>query len=650
MRTSIATVCLSGTLEEKLHACAEAGFDGVEIFEQDLLVSPLSPEEVRALADRLGLTLDLYQPFRDFDGVAEDVLVENLRRAEAKFQVMNRLGIDTILVCSNVATATIDDDEVMASQLRRLGDLAARYGVRIAYEALAWGRFVNTYGRAWRIVQLADHPHVGTCLDSFHILSRGDDPSGIEDIDPEKIFFVQLADAPVLSMDILSWSRHYRVFPGQGGFDLAAFLVHLVRSGYTGPVSLEIFNDVFRQSNVQRTAVDALRSLQWLQNRSGHRIANALAAGAAPLPEPHMELTQLPVVEPPSGIDFVELRTDEPDAVAEVLSQLGFAFRGQHRRKAVQLWTQGAARVVINGQRARATEPSISALAFQVADARTGYERALELKARPVARHNTADEEELHAVRAPDGTEVFFAAAGTEPAWTREFGPGAIPPSGASSTGPSPTGTAAQAAPGTEGTASGVVPGELIESVDHVNLAQPWQAFDEAVLFYESVLRLTTRPGTEVPSPAGLIRSQVVRTGDGAVRLALNLVPHALDADGTARSYPEHVGFATRDIVAVAERAKAAGMDFLPVPANYYEDLAARFRIPEEELGLLRRLGLLYDEDDDGAFLHFYTETIGQVFFEVVERRGGYDGYGAPNAPVRLAAQFERSRRGGERT
>jgi 4-hydroxyphenylpyruvate dioxygenase len=65
MRTSIATVCLSGTLEEKMHAAAAAGFDGIEVFEQDLVVSPSSPEQIRELAGQLGLSLDLYQPFRD---------------------------------------------------------------------------------------------------------------------------------------------------------------------------------------------------------------------------------------------------------------------------------------------------------------------------------------------------------------------------------------------------------------------------------------------------------------------------------------------------------------------------------------------------------------------------------------------------------
>ena len=220
MRTSIATVCLSGTLTEKLHAAAEAGFDGVEIFEPDLVASPASPEEIVALADRLGLSLDLYQPFRDAEGVTEEEFERVLRRARAKFVLMQRLGIDTMLVCSNVGTATIDDDAVSAGQLRRLGEAAAEHGVRIAFEALAWGRYVDDYRRAWRIVELADHDAVGVCLDSFHILSRGHDPAAIEEIPGRKVFFLQLADAPALTMDVLSWSRHHRLFPGEGAFDL----------------------------------------------------------------------------------------------------------------------------------------------------------------------------------------------------------------------------------------------------------------------------------------------------------------------------------------------------------------------------------------------------------------------------------------------
>ena len=112
-----------------------------------------------ALAGRLGLTLDLYQPFRDAEGVDRGGRSATCSAGRGRSSpLMQRLGIDTMLVCSNVGTATVDDDEVSAAQLRRLGEEAAAYGVRLAYEALAWGRFVDDYRRAWRIVELADHP------------------------------------------------------------------------------------------------------------------------------------------------------------------------------------------------------------------------------------------------------------------------------------------------------------------------------------------------------------------------------------------------------------------------------------------------------------------------------------------------------------
>lgn len=602
MRTSIATVCLSGTLEDKLRACAAAGFDGVEIFEQDLVVSPSTPEQIRDLAQELGLTLDLYQPFRDFEGVEEDVLADNLRRAEAKFRLMNRLGIDTMLVCSNVATATIDDDAVAAAQLRRMGETAARYGVRLAYEALAWGRYVSDFEHAWRIVELADHPNVGTCLDSFHILSRRWNPEAIEKIPAEKIFFVQLADAPELSMDVLSWSRHYRVFPGEGAFDLVTFMGHLVRSGYNGPVSLEIFNDVFRQAAEERTAVDAMRSLIRLAEQTSIHLQETGAGETA------MELSTLPGVGEPLGFNFAEVKAGDPETIRTLLYQLGFTCQGTHRSKAVELWTQNGARVIINSQNARGLEPGISAIGLDVPDALAAASRALQLKATAVPRRSQANEEVLQAVAAPDGTEIFLCEAESGgPGWIREFGSGAPVPAA----GP-------------------------ITAVDHVNLSQPWQHFDEAVLFYESTLGLTPRPSVEVPSPMGLVRSQVMRSSDGAVRMALNIAPTVFDGSG----YPQHVAFACSDLVALARTAVARGLQFLPVPGNYYEDLDARFGLDPEFLTVLKDLNLLYDRDADGEFLHFYTSTVGNVFFEVVERRPSYEGYGAPNAPVRLAAQY----------
>ena len=172
LRRSVATVCLSGTLEDKLAAAAAAGFDGVEIFENDLVTSSSSPADVARRAADLGLAIDLYQPFRDFEAVPDAVFRDNLRRAERKFDVMEQLGADTILVCSSVAPDAVDDDALAAGQLTELAERASARGLRIAYEALAWGRHVSTWDHSWQIVQRAAHPALGVCLDSFHILSR----------------------------------------------------------------------------------------------------------------------------------------------------------------------------------------------------------------------------------------------------------------------------------------------------------------------------------------------------------------------------------------------------------------------------------------------------------------------------------------------
>ena len=65
-------------------------------------------------------------------------------------------------------------------------------------------------------------------------------------------------------MDVLQWSRHHRCFPGQGGFDLDGFVPPVLAAGYAGPLSLEVFNDVFRATDPERTALDAMRSLRAL--------------------------------------------------------------------------------------------------------------------------------------------------------------------------------------------------------------------------------------------------------------------------------------------------------------------------------------------------------------------------------------------------
>ena len=323
---AIATVCLSGTLEDKIAAAAAAGFDGIEVFEPDLVASPWSPAELAARCADLGLSIDLYQPFRDLDSTDPGRFARNLRRAERKFDVMTALGVDTVLVCSSVAPDAVDDPDQLAEQLATAAAHAGERGLRIAYEALAWGRHVSTWERSWDAVRRADSPALGLCLDSFHVLSRGGDPAGFADVPGERLFFLQLADAPRLAMDVLQWSRHHRLFPGQGAFDLPRFVEHVFATGYAGPLSLEVFNDVYRQAAPARTAVDAMRSLQWLEE------ALALSCPDAGLPLP-------PTAPALSGWSFTELGVDGGSGprATEIFAALGFTHTGQHRSKPVQL-------------------------------------------------------------------------------------------------------------------------------------------------------------------------------------------------------------------------------------------------------------------------------------------------------------------------
>jgi 4-hydroxyphenylpyruvate dioxygenase len=603
-KLSIATVCLSGTLEDKLIAAAAAAFDGVEIVEADLLAAPWSPREVRRRCTDLGLTIDLYQPFHDFEAVPPDVLAANLRRAERKFDVLEQLGTDTMLVASTLSPDAVDDDDLATEHLHLLATRAAARGLRIAYEAVAWGRFVSTYEHAWRIVRRAAHPALGLCLDSFHVLARGGDLAGVRIIPGDKVFALQLADAPRLTMDTAQWSRHHRLFPGQGSLPVADLVAAVLAIGYAGPLALEVSNDVFRQADPRRSAIDAMRSLVAL------REAVRLVA------------PDLPAAPALNGHAFTELAVDDVSGpvFGRTLTAFGFTHVGQHRSKPVQLWQQGGARVLLNRTPRAAATPgtaAVSALAVESRDPAASATRAERLLAPIVPRRRQPGEADLASVAAPDGTTVFFCrTGGQDNDWLTDF---------------APTGTAA----GTAG---------LLADIDHVSLTEPFDDFDQATLFYRTVLGLEPQPAMELAAPFGLIRSRAVTDRDHRVRVTLNAALFRRGEWAPAVPEPQHIAFASTDVIASARALRALGAPLLEIPGNYYDDLDARLDLPPDLLATMRELSVLYDRDSRGEYLHVCTEILGsRVFFEVVQRIDGYAGYGAAaTAPIRMAAQRRR--------
>jgi len=607
---SIATVSLSGTLPEKLEAAAAIGFDGVEIFENDLLTFDGSPAEIRALAHNLGLEITCFQPFRDFEAMPDPQRSRNFDRAERKFDVMQALGTDLLLVCSNVSPAVLDDDARAAADMAELGERAQRRGLRVGYEALAWGRHVNRWRHAWQIVQAANHPALGLIVDSFHTLAAGDDPAGIAEVPSEKLFFVQLADAPNLSMDVLSWSRHFRNFPGQGQLPVAEFVRTVLAAGYRGPLSLEIFNDEFRAAPARLIARDGLRSLLLVEAEAG--------------------LTALPPSPRFDGVEFLEFAVDEETGrrLGEMLRGLGFHYAGRHRSKSVDLFRQGRANLVLNSEQDSAAYehfqlhgPSVCAMALRVDDAARAVARAQALLSPKWQERVGEGERRIPALRAPDGSLIYLVQpdASGRSIYEDDFRlfPEAPPPT-------------------------------AVDGIDHVAQALPAGRMDNFVLFYRAVFGFVPEQLWEIADPYGLVRSRSMVSPNRSVRLPLNISESRETATGRfvttyAGAGVHHVALHTSDIAQTLEQLRARGARTLPIPANYYEDIAARWGLDDDRLRELQRQNLLYDRDESGEYLHAYTDPFDdRFFFEFVQRIGGYQQYGAVNAAVRMAAQAQR--------
>jgi 4-hydroxyphenylpyruvate dioxygenase len=615
MLKSIATVCLSGSLRDKIAAIADAGFEGVEIFENDLVVSDLSPRDVRAMIADGGLVCTCYQPFRDFEGWRGGARARAFDRARRKFALMNELGAELMLVCSNVSADADGDPARLAADFAELGDIAQAAGVRVGYEALAWGAHVFDHRQAWDVVRRADHPAIGLILDSFHSLARDIPIETLRDIPGDRVFLVQIADAPAIPMDLLYWSRHFRSFPGQGDFAVAAYVGEIVRQGYAGPLSLEIFNDRFRAWSARQIAPDGMRSLVYLEDQLARQPAIRAAAPIDP---------RLPDRPAPRGVTFIEFAASGDGAVelTDWFGRLGFSCVGRHRSKAVTRWRQGDINLIVNQEPqgfAHAHElthgASVCAFGIGVDSTEETMRRAVALRAKAFSQTTGPGELQIPSIRAVGGSLIYFTPGRCdERFWEVDFVP----------------------EPATDA-------GVGLTHIDHIQPSMPPEEFLSWQLYYTSLLATERTAPVDVVDPSGLVQSEAIESGDGAFRVTLNgAAGQTLSSRFLQRYFGagvQHVAFVTEDIVASVAALRDRGVEFLSLPDNYYENLAAQFGLDDAFLDRLRTNGILYDRDVEGEYLQAYTRSFERRFFvELVERRG-YRGYGAANAPARLAAQ-----------
>ncbi|MET0999935.1 MAG: hypothetical protein ABWX73_14560, partial [Marmoricola sp.] len=363
------------------------------------------------------------------------------------------------------------------------------------------------------------------------------------------------------------------------------------------------FSDVVRETEPFATAQEAMRSLLFLEDQVasvGPRIEQGVVH-AAPPAAARTDFAFLEIAEPASD-----------QTTRGVLEALGFTPAGRHRSKPVTWWRNGDAHVVVNsGRHPDATAvPRATALGLMAPPVAAVADRAAALLWPEVNTSRGADEAMLPGITSPSGLHVFISdTPGHQDHWQRDFEP--------------------------------VVQhrtDDVWAGLDHVALSVSPYELNEEMAFFRTLFGLAPGPPEEFMEPRGRLLSRALRPTVGDLRVVLNVTE--APAQVAQPSGVTQAAFRCHDVAAVVTDLRSRGVPMMPVPENYYVDLDARFGLDPDLLDHLRGHQLMYDRVGGGELLHAYTRPLATHFYvEVLERRGGYDGYGSANTFVRLAAQ-----------
>lgn len=264
------TISLAGPLPAKLKAIREAGFSQVMLSARDLVGHAEGVEAAIAAVRESGLRVTGFQVLRDFEGLSGQLHEYKVDIAKSMLELCAAVGAKVLLVCSSTSAHASADRDAIARDLRKLAMLAIPHGIRVAYEALSWGRSIEEFPAAWDVVMRADMPNLGLGLDSFHMFATKTSLDELQWLDPERIFLVQLADfmwQEIRSVEErIATARHFRVFPGEGAHSdqVAELVSRLHAQGYRGDYSFEVFNDDYQQIPLPDVARRARRAADWL--------------------------------------------------------------------------------------------------------------------------------------------------------------------------------------------------------------------------------------------------------------------------------------------------------------------------------------------------------------------------------------------------
>jgi len=289
-------------LVPKLDAAAANGFEGIEVFYEDLeylareqssIPSSETPsaeaqiaaaQTIKKLCDERSLTIIGLQPFLHYEGLVDrKEHAGRIEKLKLWFKIVKALGTDIIQIPGNFLPKEqiTGDLDIVVKDLQEVADMGQQQTpiVKFAYENLCWSTYFDTWEKVWELVENVDRENFGVCLDTFNIAGRvyadpaspnGLTPNGPEDlklslvnmvkkVDIKKVFYIQVVDAEKMRNPLveghafysegqparMSWSRNARLFAGEeGGYlpvmDVTKAIIEGL--GYKGWVSMELFS------------------------------------------------------------------------------------------------------------------------------------------------------------------------------------------------------------------------------------------------------------------------------------------------------------------------------------------------------------------------------------------------------------------------
>lgn len=613
---SISTASIPGILGDKLIEIASAGFSGVELHEPDFTGFHTTSVELQKLVTDLNLKILLLKSFHDLEGWTGKRKTLAFDQLEHKFDLMEELGITMLSI--EASGAVPDDDCNIVHDLAEAAERANKRGIRLAYMAVPWAGKIKSNDQALDLINEVDNPNLGLLLNSNLSLVDGIKPAQLNHLPSARIFHVQLSDTTRIG-SITSRNDHANVLlPGQGNLNLAGFVKVIAHNGYKGAWSIAMFNEHSPRPGNRTLARDGYRAL-----------VNLLDDVSRNNPDLNFEIPDLPPRVHASGFEFIEFAVDEDCAseLTDLLSSSCFRLERHHITKSVELWRQGSVNIIVNteskGYAHKAFEahgPTVCDIGLRVDNASQTINRAGGLGTPKFSQPVGSGELDIPAIRGVGGNVVHFIDENSNlhRVWDIEFNPvaniSALQPAG-------------------------------IRRVDHVSQTMRYEEMQSWLLYYISTFEASKSPIFDVADPSGVVHSQAIESPEGEVRLNLNGVEgqNTFAASFLHEHYAagvQHIAFLTDDIFETSKRLSDCGFRRLEISSNYYDHVQAHFGLEKDLVDRLKIGNILYDRQGEGEYFQIYSCPIFQgFFFEIVQRSGGYSGYGARNASVRLAAQ-----------